>query len=151
MSRNYLCARGTVVNGLPAGGSGIYKVEGLETKKGSYPLLISSISWGKRDILLPVPCLNGVKVIYSFGPGFGEVVIRGQILLGPLAGGGGTRNLQGLVDWFEQRRVSKSKKPVKLSIVGQGAVKAYLNTLQIAEPNQEFQTQMFAMGGVLVE
>jgi hypothetical protein len=149
---NYLCARGTVAHGLASNTAGIYKVEGLETKKGSYPLLIKSISWGKRDLLLPVACLNGVKVIYSFGPGFGEVVVRGEILLGPLAGGaGGTQNLQGLIDWFEAHRVSKSRRPVKLSIVQQGAVKAYLNTLQIAEPNQEFQTQMFAMGGVLVE
>jgi len=148
---NYLCARGTVVNGLPSNSSGIYKIEGLEAKKGSYPLLIKSIGWGKRDLLLPVACLNGVKIIYSFGSGFGDVVVRGEILLGPLAGGAGTQNLQGLVDWFESRRVSKSQKPVKLSIIHQGAVKAYLNTLQIAEPNQEFQTQMFAMGGILVE
>ena len=148
---NFLCARGTVVNSLGSNSAGIYKVEGLETKKGAYPLLITAISWGKRDLLLPVSCLNGVKIIYSFGPGFGEVVVRGNILLGPLAGGAGTQNLQGLIDWFEGKRVSKSRKPVQLSILRQGAVRAYLNTLQIAEPNPEFQTQMFAIGGVLVE
>jgi hypothetical protein len=148
---DYLCARGTVVNGLPKNAAGIYAVAGLESKKGAYPLLITGISWGKRDLLLPVACLNGVKVIYSFGEGFGDVVVRGQILLGPQAGQGSTSHLQGLIDWFQSKRSAKSKAPVKLSILRSGAVRAYLTSLQIAEADSQFHVQNFAMGGVLVE
>lgn len=147
----FLCARGTVVNGLPKNSAGIYAVSGLESKKGAYPLLITGISWNKRDILLPVACLNGVKVLYSFGESFGDVVVRGQILLGPQAGKGGTSHVQGLVDWFQGNRSSKSKKPVKLSILRSGAVRAYLNSLQIAEADPQNHVLNFAMGGVLVE
>lgn len=148
---NYLCARGSVINGLPKNGAGIYAVSGLESKKGQYPLLITGISFDKQDLLLPVACLNNVKVLYSFGEGFGQVVIRGQILLGPQAGGGSTSHVQGLIDWFQSKRVSKSRTPVKLSVLRSGAVRAYLNSLQIAEADSQFHIQQFAMGGVLVE
>ncbi len=148
---NYLCARGSVVNGLPKNSAGVYSVDGLESKKGQYPLLITGISYDKKDMILPVTCLNGVKVLYSFGEGFGQVVVRGQILLGPQAGGGSTSHLQGLIDWFQSKRVSKSRTPVKLSILRSGAVRAYLNSLQIAEADPQFHIQQFAMGGVLVE
>jgi hypothetical protein len=148
---DYLCARGTVINGLPRGSAGIYAVEGLESKKGDYPLLITGISWDKRDLLLPVACLNGVKVIYSFGEGFGQVLVRGQILLGPQVGQGSTSHLQGLIDWFQSKRSAKGKRPVKLSILRSGAVRAYLNSLQIADADPQFHVQNFALGGVLVE
>lgn len=148
---NYLCARGTVVNGLPTSTPGIYSVAGLESKKGDYPLLIDAITFDKKDSLLAVACLNNVKVVYSFGEAFGDVVVRGTLLLGPLTSNVGTRHLQSLIDWFQANRVSASKAPVKMSIARQGAIRAYLNALRIAEPNPQFHTQAFVIGGVLVE
>lgn len=147
----YLCARGSVVNGLPQNSAGIYAVDGLESKKGEYPLMITGISFDKHDLLLPVACLNSVKVIYSFGEGFGQVVVRGQILLGPQAGGGGTSHVKGLIDWFQSKRSARARSPVKLSVLRSGAVRAYLNSLQIAEADAQFHVLHFALGGVLVE
>lgn len=145
---DYLCARGTVINSTPNNSSGAYAVEGLESMKGDYPLLIDSVNFNKNDILLPVACLGNFKVLYSFGQGFGSVQIVGTILLGPNADGS---KFGSLIDWFEQHRSSKSGTPVNVSVLSAGAVKVYLSGLSISDADPNFNTQRFALTGVLVE
>ena len=71
--------------------------------------------------------------------------------MGPVVGGAATNNIQALIDWFQTNRASASQTTVSMSILNQGAIRAYLDTLTIGEPNAEFQIQPFAIGGILVE
>lgn len=151
MNSSYLCPRGSVINTLSRNQAGIYTLEGLENKKGDYPLLITSVAYNKQDIVSTVSCLNNVKVIYSFGEEFGGVAVAGQILLGPVSTGASTNQLQGLLSWFASNRVSKSKRPVQASILQTGAIRFYLHSLRIGEPNVQFHVQPFLLSGVLVE
>lgn len=151
MSSSILCARGTVLS-YGSKSKGIYDIAGLTTKKGDYPLLIDSVTFGKKDIMLMMSCLNNVKVIYSFGQDFGNVAILGKILLGPIAGGGKSEHMRGLLNWFETNRSSKKKKPVSVSILGQErAEKFYLQSLQLGDPVTEFHIQPFVISGILLE
>lgn len=113
------------------------------------PILLTSIEFNQVDITNQVPCLDNVKVFYSFGQNFGQVAISGEILMGPL----GAINYDGvnrLVDFFWKNRVSVKKKPIAVSAANNSYF-VYLTGLRIGQVNADFHILPFTMFGTLLD
>ncbi len=115
----------------------------------STPILIMGIELGQQDIVSPVSCLNNVKLFYTFGQSFGNVMIRGEMLLGPL-GSVQSDGVRILNDFFNQQRVSNLKRATTFSIA-QTAYQMYMTGLQIGQVDVEFHVLPFVFTGVLID
>jgi len=115
----------------------------------STPVLIMGIEITQTDIISAVSCLNNIKVFYTFGQAFGNVVIRGEMLLGPL-GSIQSDGVRVLSDYFNQQRVSNLKKPTTFS-VAQTAYKMYMSGLMIGNVDVEFHVLPFVITGILID
>ena len=116
---------------------------------GSTPVLIMGISIEQNDIVSAVSCLNNIKVFYTFGQAFGNVHIRGEMLLGPL-GSIQSDGVRILSEFFNQQRVSNLKKTTTFSIA-QTAYQMYLTGLTIGDVDREFHVLPFLLSGILVD
>ena len=161
-----LSARGTfyLVKLATAYGPGIYAIDELtrsviapdftgpvQDRPGetNSPILLTSIEFNQVDITSQVPCLNNVKVFYSFGQNFGQVVISGEVLLGPL-GNISYDGVNRLVDFFWKYRVSVYKKPIAISVANNSYF-VYLTGLRISQVNADFHILPFVMFGTLLD
>lgn len=113
------------------------------------PILIMGIELSQQDIVSPVSCLGNVKIFYTFGQAFGNVMIRGEMLLGPL-GSVQSDGVRLLSDFFNQQRVSNLKKATTFSIA-QTAYQMYMTGLQIGQVDIEFHVLPFVFTGVLID
>lgn len=113
------------------------------------PILLTSVEFNQVDITSQVPCLNNVKVFYSFGQNFGQVVIQGEVLLGPL-GDLSYAGVERLVSFFWRNRVSVKRQPVAIS-VADNAYFVYLTGLRIGQVVADFHIMPFVMFGTLLD
>lgn len=113
------------------------------------PILILGIEITQTDIVSAVSCLGNVKVFYTFGQAFGNVVIRGEMLLGPL-GSVQSDGVRLLNDYFQAQRVSNLKKATIFS-VSKTAYKMYMTGLMIGNIDVEFHILPFVIAGVLID
>lgn len=120
---------------------GIYKVEGLEFEG----VLITGIDLNAEDIIQRQQSINGLRILYTAGPAFGELGIAGEVLLGPSGEGSSSRS-SAIINWFNANRVSASDTPVNVSL-GQASEKVFLHRLTITQANPELNTQSFFMQG----
>lgn len=114
-------------------------------------ILIMGVQLGKRDIVSQVPCLNNAKVLYSFGQNFGDVAIRGEVLLGAVGQkDSAQQGVKSLTDFFESNRVSRSLMPIAVSVASH-AFYVYLTGLVIHDIDPEFHVMPFVMMGTLLD
>jgi hypothetical protein len=151
MGNSYFGARGCVyvVPGQGSGNAGLYKIDGFPAADPDAPVLLQSVEITDNDIVMPVATMNNFKVVYTFGQDFGNLVIGGEILLGPtgdLAGG-----LKNLINWFNVNRVSVLLAPVSVSLPGGAAYKAYVQGLQIGRVDPELCTVPFGISAIIAE
>jgi hypothetical protein len=138
-------ARGTIYR-VGGSGTGLYRVQGL-----AHPnILLTGVPSGGQDLIFRNHTLNGKRIIYSLGPGFGESAITGELLLGPNNGCGSSNLLSTLVSWWERNRVSTKRGPVSVS-AGNRAFKLYVTSLVLAQPDPELNIQGFALQGTTAE
>ena len=162
-----LCVRGAFyrVQLADKNDPGMYALQGLtipqswkgwagttETICMGAPILINGIKISQTDIYGQVPCLENVKVFYTFGQNFGQVAIAGEMLLGPMGetnmiGGGG---LKQLTDWFNEMRVSKKKKPIKVSVLKE-AYYVYLTGMDLLPVDANVHIMPFVLYGILID
>jgi hypothetical protein len=72
------------------------------------------------DITSEMPCLNNVKVFYTFGQNFGQVQIMGEVLLGPVGRPQQhNRGFKLIRDFFWQHRVSVTRRPIAVSLASE--------------------------------
>ena len=136
MSATFFPAAGCVYR--PAnGGSGAYKLSGLRS---SAPTIITGAQVSDTDITLPVVCLNGKTLIYSFGRNFGEASVQGMALLGP----GGSLDLSSLQSYVDSRRASGNGSQVYLS-TPLGGFKVFVVGFGLGAPDSEYQIQPFVI------
>lgn len=143
--------RGNVYGFNPLSGSevpdaqGFYYVEGLNTsnRTGS-AILIQSVAVEEQDVVLPVVTLNNKKTLYSFGSNFGDIVVTGLLLLGKSGEPG--KALSGIIDFFEQYRVSNYNSTVTVSGPDTGW-KMFLTGLRVEPAEAITNTQPFALVG----
>lgn len=128
-------------------------VDGLETKKfGCGMLLVSDIVFKKHDIAIPVAAVNDERFIYVFGQNFGEVTIKGSVFLGPSSGteNSSGQGLQELMNkFYEEKRLSKSKKGINVSLGGKSNIKfkAYIKDITVQTGNIDAGEMVFSIDG----
>jgi hypothetical protein len=144
--------RGNVYRVNPVAGNGdssFYRVEELTASKGpGDALLIMSVSPTEGDVVAPVITLENTRILYSFGAKFGNITISGMILLGKSGEPG--KSLKQLVDFFEERRVSKNKVPITVTGPSTGW-KVFLTGLDIGEADSVNNSQPFSLTGIIAQ
>lgn len=113
------------------------------------PILLTGVEFNQVDITSQVPCLDNVKVFYSFGQNFGQVVISGEVLLGPL----GDINYDGvdrLISFFWKNRVSEKRQAIAVSVANNSYF-VYLTGLRISRVDPDFHIMPFVMFGTLLD
>lgn len=94
-------------------------------------IIIDDISLEDKDIALPVVATDNVRVLFRFGQDFGTVVISGRAYLGAPACG--NKRILGVIQSaFDSARLSKSKKPTKVSVAGSKAYPVYPVSMKIS-------------------
>ena len=132
-------------------GSGV--PEGMKPGQGKakIPMYITSVDVVDFDITGKTICLNDKRILYEFGKGFGQITIRGEVLLGHKSAGEKGAKLSKLVSWFNSNRVSKNSKPLTLSSGSFGGTfKYYLTTFNCGNWNPELGICNFTITGDLV-
>lgn len=120
---------------------GIYKVEGLNIQG----VLLTGVDRVDEDIIQRQQSINGLRILYTAGPAFGELGIAGEVLLGPPGDQSDSRS-SAIINWFQQRRVSASATPVNVSI-GESSAKVYLHRLSLTQADPELNIQSFFLQG----
>lgn len=113
------------------------------------PVLILGVRFNQTDIVSQTPCLNNNKVFYSFGQNFGQAVINGEILLGPL-GDISKDGVDRLMDFFWKHRVSVSNAPISIS-ASENTYAVYLTGLTVMEVDVNFHILPFVFYGTLLD
>ena len=115
------------------------------------PVLLTTIEFSQTDITSEMPCLNNVKVFYTFGQNFGQVQIGGEILLGPI--GAIQRHNAGfrlIKDFFYEYRVSRYRLPIAVSIANESYY-VYLKGLKVGAIDPNFHVMGFVLFGTLLD
>tara|TARA_B100000035_G_C20975166_1_gene542838 strand:+ start:786 stop:1256 length:471 start_codon:yes stop_codon:yes gene_type:complete len=141
----------------------VFKRQGKRLYSGDLPpdlkpgkkvhMFITSVDVTDFDVTGKIICLNDKRILYEFGKGFGTIQIRGEILVGhkSFQGKNGAK-ITSLIEWFNQKRVSKNPKP--LTINGGrfgGKYKFYLTAFSAGQWNPELGICNFSMTGDLVD
>lgn len=131
-----------VVKDSGGGGNGFYAIQPAIPDAEGSKVLIMGVPLDFQEIVQPTVTLDDKRILYVFGSAWSEMSVMGTLLLGSNS----TRGAQvsKLIDWWNQNRVSTSKKPVMVS-VGTSGVEAYLIGLRLDQANPEFNTQAFSL------
>lgn len=113
------------------------------------PILIDGVDLVDRDIIYPVTTVENLKVIYTFGTDYGEVTINGTCLLGSAAVAGGGGSFSSVKAYFETNRISRTRRPIKVSLPGTRAYNVYLRDFGVGMPDPQFNIQPFSFRGLL--
>ncbi len=115
------------------------------------PVLLTSVEFNQTDITSEMPCLNNVKVFYTFGQNFGQAQITGEVLLGPLGNDQQhNRGFRLIRDFFFTYRVSRRKLPVAVSIANE-VYFVYLKGLRIGQIDPNYHIMPFILFGTLLD
>jgi hypothetical protein len=122
--------------------SGFYELSPSIPSSTGSKVLILGIPLGFQEIVQPTVTLDEKRTLYVFGSAWSQVSLVGQLLLGESSTKG--ELLSKLLEWYDQNRVSKSKKPVRLSL-GSSGINAYVIGLRLDQADPRFNTQMFSL------
>jgi hypothetical protein len=150
---DFFPARGCVyrVQSSGNGTQGFYSFADLPTGgQGSSVVLLQGVDYNASDILQPIVTLEDMKVLYSFGSDFSQVVVFGEILLGPAGGNAGDAFNQ-VITFFQNNRTSVKKAPTTLSLPGSRTLNIYLQALNIGRVDPEYHVQPFAFTGICAD
>lgn len=154
---NFLTGAGLVVS-TKEGRSSCYDIQGalgeVLTSTGVQSggvLLLNDVAIADQDLLAEVPAVDGYRIIFRFGKGFGSVTIRGTIYLGPVDCSSMSMSLlvQKLDDAFEKARISNKDTPEMVSIAGGQAYPFYPIKLEKGNANPIFNAITFTITGII--
>lgn len=118
-------------------GAGAYALSGLRS---SVPILITGGQVMDTDLILPVVCLNNIRIMYSFGANFGDAAVSGIALLGA----GGSNKAESLKSYVDGKRTSGAGSQAYLS-TPLGGFKVYVTGFSLGAPDSDFQIQPFVI------
>jgi hypothetical protein len=122
--------------------SGFYAVDPDIPSTGGGRCLLLGIPLALQEIVQPSVTLDDKRTLYVFGSAWNEASLTGVLLLGDSTTGGA--QLQALLGWYEENRVSKKRGPVRLSL-GPKGVDAYVTGLRLDAADPNFNKQMFSI------
>ncbi len=150
MAQSFFPARGCVYQVQTSGGGardGFYSIDELKASKSI--ILLQGVEEEFSDIIQPVVTLEDTKLIYTFGSDFGNVSVYGEILVGPA--GEATNGAEDVIKFFQDNRISVTKKTISISKPGGKAVAAYLFRLVVGRIDPEFHILPFVLTGLVAE
>lgn len=131
--------------------SGLYSVDGLpayELKDGQI-LFIDTIDVTHEDAALPKDALNDKHALYLYGTTFSRMSIKGTIFFGEVCKGSSGNIIQILTKWFNERRVTKSKKPVSVSISDKYKAGVFIVALNFGQADPKLNSIKFTIHGLV--
>tara|TARA_Y100001972_G_C7648619_1_gene326046 strand:+ start:1339 stop:1803 length:465 start_codon:yes stop_codon:yes gene_type:complete len=124
-----------------------FKTEGGKGDTLEYGIIFTGFQLNEQEVTAKVACLNDQRVMYTFGKGFGDIAVVGEILCGAADGtGGGEKEI---VDYYEENRVATKKEALTLSGPAGFTVEFYLTGLSILQYNTQLEIINFKLIGVL--
>ena len=132
-SFNFATSRGCVCYTGIGDISGIYQLGTLQQciLAGNTGLvLIDSVDISKVDAVTPKDALDDKHAMYIYGKSFGQVAVHGTAYLGKASANEGDSVIGYINGWFNQNRVSVSKKSVELSIARSFKGHVYITKLR---------------------
>jgi hypothetical protein len=147
MPANYYPSRGCVYVSEQNPGAGLIQLNPILRGSAGAPIILESASISAKDLVVPKPTLNKFKILYSFGEDFGEVNVRGALLLGEA--GKNNSAFASVVGYFNSFRTSSTAAPIAVS-VGSAGFSFYLTTLTVSEVDPQYNIQRFILSGTQV-
>ena len=152
MAKNWLSSRGAIYR-VRLGKARKYRLKPNVFKKNTpnSATLFTGYALNEQEIVAKNACLNDQRIMYTFGKGFGDIAVNGEILMGaPQSSGQAEADL---LDFYEKHRVSKAKKEtLKLSIASQSKILPfYLVGVSIMGYNVDMEILTFRLVGVLAK
>ena len=147
---SFFPSRGCVYTFSQSGASpkGFYALQPALTGADGSPILLTGIAIEEKDIVAAKVTMSGYKVLFSFGPDFGNAVISALVLLGsPDAGAG--QGLGAAINYFETNRVSKNQTPITASLPGNVAYMIYLTSLAVGDPDPKYNVLPIRFTGIV--
>tara|TARA_B100002019_G_scaffold291014_1_gene310052 strand:- start:572 stop:1036 length:465 start_codon:yes stop_codon:yes gene_type:complete len=152
---DYMPARGTVYL-VKGKGNKKYKLdpdpftnEGGPGDTLSYGIIFTGYQLTEQEITAKIACLNDQRVMYTFGKGFGDITINGEVLCGATDGSGGGE--KALLDYYEENRVNIKKEALTLSGPKGFTAEFFLTGLTIVQYNTQLEILNFRFQGVLAK
>jgi hypothetical protein len=148
-SKNFLSSRGAVYKAITSKIekytiSPDFRQSGINSAT-----IFTGYTINEQEIVAQAACLNDLRVMYTFGKGFGSINVTGEMLLG--APEARSRNEGQLYDYYEKNRVSQLEKPVSLSLGAGRSLKFFLVGLNISQYSVDFEILPFQLIGVIQE
>lgn len=149
-SFNFLTSRGCVCYTGKGSTSGIYQLGDLQqcSRIGTTGLvLIDSVDISKVDAVTPKDALDDKHALYIYGKSFGQVAVHGTAYLGKADTTQSGTVIGKINSWFNQNRVSVSKKSVELSIAKSFKGNVYVTKLRFGQAEPRLNTIKFTIEG----
>jgi len=154
MPQNWLSTRGAIYHYSPGAKGDKYSLEPDVFKKQTpyTAILFTGYSLNETEIVAKNACLNDQRVMYTFGKGFGDITVNGEILIGAPSTEGSDSESK-LLEFYEENRVSnKKKETLKLSVANESEIiPFYLVGMSIMQYNVALEILGFRLIGVLAK
>lgn len=142
-------AKGCVYTVRRGSSRGFYDLRPALRGSAGAPILMDGVDGGEQDSIYRAVTLEKKKYLYVFGDDFGEISIKGLALLGKSDSGGAT--FSKIDSYFQKHRVSRSSKPILVSLPGNSHLRCYLHQWAIGAPDHQFHAQPFMFRATAVK
>jgi hypothetical protein len=134
------------VHAFTSGGGGLsegfYTIEPAISETSESRALIMSVTFTFAEIVQPTTTLDDKRILYLFGTAWNDMSIMGVLLLGDHTTKGA--QLSKLLSWYNENRVSESKKSISVSL-GDAGLEAYVVGLSLGEADPIYNKQPFVI------
>ena len=149
MAKNFLSSRGAVYRAVKSKASKFKITPDFRETNEKYATIFTGYNLSENEIVAQAACLNDLRVMYTFGKGFGNIQVNGEMLLGAPEANSSIESA--LYDYYNTNRVSKLKEPISISLGAGGSIKFFLIGLNINQYNVDFELLPFSLVGVIQE
>jgi hypothetical protein len=149
MAKNFLSSRGAVYKAISGKVNKFKITPDFRKTSGKYATLFTGYNIAEQEIVAQAACLNDLRVMYTFGKGFGNIQVTGEMLLGAPEANSSIES--SLYDYYNKNRVSKLKAPISISLGAGGSIKFFLIGLNINQYNVDYELLPFNLQGVIQE
>lgn len=123
-----------------------------EDPKSNGVILLDDFLLGSTDNAIPKSALEDKHAVYLYGKTFTPAELSGTIYLGckdtnDSNGEKSKTSINTVKKWFNENRVSKTKKPIKISLLNNNKYQVFIISLQFSNPDPKFNAVKFIIKG----
>lgn len=149
MANNFLSSRGAVYKAISSKASKFKITPDFRESNEKYATIFTGYNLQEQEIVAQAACLNDLRVMYTFGKGFGNISVNGEMLLGAPEANSAIES--SLYDYYNTNRVSKLKGPISISLGAGGSINFFLIGLNINQYNVDYELLPFTLQGIIQE